>query len=548
MKYAEIAAACRNLGATPKKLKKRDVLAEFYKSCPPAKLAKVVNLSLGRPVPKEKDMGVAAELIKRIIAEAYGVGEAEVVEKFKETGDLGDAAAVFAEKRGVRSKGLTVDDVHDKLNELPEISGGGSVERKVDLVAGLLKAAAPEEARYIIRTILGDLRIGVAHGIVRDAIAKAFGREAEDVEKVWNIVHDFGRVAEMSKAGKMKAEMQLFMPLRVQLAEPSPGLKEAFESFKDAAVEQKLDGFRAQIHKSGDKVMIFSRRLEDVTDQFPDIREWSKEGLKSKECIVEGEILAVDPKTREPRPFQQLSRRIQRKYDIERMVEEIPVRIDVFDIVYMDGENLMGRSLRERWRELKRVVRESQGKFKLIEHIEPKDLAEAERFYKAALSQGMEGVIVKNLEAHYRPGRRVGFWLKVKPIMEPLDLVVVGAEWGEGKRAQWLSSYLLGARDPKTGHFLETGKMASGLTEAELEEMTKRLKKLIVEEHGKDVKIKPEVVIEVGYEEIQKSLKYATGYAMRFPRLLRIRDEKAPKDANTVADIERLFKQQKRRK
>jgi DNA ligase-1 len=295
-------------------------------------------------------------------------------------------------------------------------------------------------------------------------------------------------------------------------------------------------------------VKIFSRRLEDVTDQFPEVVGWAKDRIKVKQCIVEGEILAIDPKTHAPKPFQQLSRRIRRKYNIEEVAKEIPVRMDLFDIVWVNGENWMKRPLSERWSELKKIIDESKGRFQLVNHIETKSLNEAEKFYKESLASGMEGLIVKNIDAHYDPGKRVGFWLKVKPIMEPLDLVVVGAEWGEGKRAKWLSSFILAVRDTRTQKFLENGKMASGLTEKQLEEMTVRLKKLITEEHGKSVKVKPDVVIEVGYEEIQRSPKYDTGYALRFPRLLRIRDDKAPKDANTVADVERLFKQQKKRK
>jgi DNA ligase-1 len=551
MKYSRLVEVYQALEKTSKKLEKRDALAELYKATPPDKLYKVTHLSLGWMPTGAAELGIAREMMLRIIEKTYGASPDEAVKKFKETGDLGLVAEYFdrhRKQKGLGKKELTIDLVFDNIMKLPEISGQGSQEKKIALVSELLSAASPEEARYIVRTVLGDMRVGVAHGTVRDAIAAAFGQDPKVVEQAWNYTNDFGKVAEMARAGKIKAEVELFRPIKVQLAEPSPSLEEAFGSFENVAVEWKLDGFRAEIHKVGDKVKIFSRRLEDVTNQFPEVTKWAKENVKVKECIIEGEILAVDAKTRSPRPFQQLSRRIQRKHDIEKMVEEIPVRIDLFELTWLNGEIWMAKPFSERWRELKKIVHEARGKFQLVEHLETKDLAEAERFYKDALAKGMEGVIVKNLDAHYDPGKRVGFWLKVKPIMEPLDLVVVGAEWGEGKRAKWLSSYVLAARDPKSGKFLESGRMASGMTEEQLEEMTKRLKKLIVEEHGKIVKVKPDVVIEVGYEEIQKSTKYDTGYAFRFPRLLRIRDDKSPKDANTVADIERLFKQQKRRK
>jgi len=548
--YSKLVEIYERLEKTTKKLEKRDILAEFYKSCPADKLYKLVHLSMG-VVPSAEEIGVAEEMMRRIIEHTYGADKAEVVQKFKTTGDLGAAASWFAEHRKIKplaKKELTIDLVFDNLMKLPGIIGAGSQERKVALVAELLAAADPTEARYIVRTVLGQMRIGVSHGTVRDAIAAAFGRKSAEIEHVANLVLDFGKVAEMAKAGRLKAEVALFRPLRVMLAERAPDLETALKAFDKPALETKLDGFRAQIHKRGSDVMIFSRRLEDVTKQFPDVVGWAKEALRARECIVEGEILAVDPKTHEPRPFQQLSRRIRRKYGIEEMVKQIPVRIDLFELLWHNGESVMKKPLAERWAELKKIVDEKKGKFQLVDHIETKKLDEADKFYHAALAIGEEGVIVKNMEAHYQPGRRVGYWLKVKPIMEPLDLVVIGAEWGRGKRARWLGSLILGARDPRTKKFIATGMMGSGLTDEQFEALTKELKKHIVAEKGRIVEVKPQTVVEIAYEEIQRSPKYPTGYALRFPRLLRIRDpaDKGPEDANTTHDIERLFKQQKR--
>ena len=550
MHYSKLVRVYESLEQTSKKLEKRDILAEFYKACPSDELYKIVHLSMGA-VPTVEEMGIAVEMMRRVIEHTYGASEDEVVDKYKRTGDLGQTAEWFAEHRKIKPlahKELTTDLVFDDLMKLSEISGAGSQERRVALVAELLSAAEPAEAKYIVRTVLGDMRIGVAHGTVRDAIAKAFSREPGEVEHAWNVVLDFGKVAEMARTGRMKVEIELLKPIRVMLAERAPDLETALKTFEKPACEVKLDGFRAQLHKRGNEVRLFSRRLEDVTKQFPDVVSWTKECLRAKECIVEGEILAVDPKTREPRPFQQLSRRIRRKYDIEEMEKEIPVRIDLFDIVWYDGKSVMKEPLADRWSLLKKVVDEKKGKFQLVDHIETKNFAEAEKFYKAALAIGEEGVIVKNMEAHYQPGRRVGFWLKVKPIMEPLDLVVVGAEWGTGKRARWLGSLVLGARNPKTKTFMPTGMMGSGLSEKQLETVTNELKPLITAERGRMVEIKPMMVLEIAYEEIQRSPKYPSGYALRFPRLLRIRDpeDKGPEDANTVADMERLFKQQKR--
>ncbi|MBI2583904.1 MAG: ATP-dependent DNA ligase [Candidatus Aenigmarchaeota archaeon] len=556
MLYSSLVEIYEKMEATTKKLEKRDILAAFFKNAK-GSLYKAVHLSMGIVPTGEAEIGVAQKMMIRVICQTYGIEEGSIMKKFKDLGDLGSVAEYFAEHRRQKSfskKELTIDMVFDNIRLLPKIEGKGSVEKKISLVSELLSSASPKESLYIVRTVLSNMRIGVAHGVVRDAIAFAFNKDPKEVEHAWHLTSDFGRVAEMAKEGDLRAHVQLFRPMNVMLAERAPNLEEALRTFENPAVEVKLDGFRAIIHKKGGRIKIFSRRLEDVTVQFPDLLSWAKDCLRAEECIVEGEVLAVDPKTRQPRPFQHLSRRIQRKYEIEKMVKEIPIRIDLFELVHLDGSDYMKEPLRRRWSELKKIVQEKPGHFQLIDHIETKDLKEAEKFYRHALAIGEEGVVIKNLDAHYQPGRRVGFWLKVKPIMEPLDLVVVGAEWSEGKRAKTLGSLILAARDGKK--FLETGRMASGLIEKKskenpdlptLEELTKILKPLVIEEQGKIVKIKPQVVVEVGYEEIQKSPKYPTGYALRFPRLLRMRiDEKKPEDANTVKDIEKLFSQQKR--
>lgn len=544
MKYSILVRIYEKLEATTKKLEKIDILAEFYKKTKLEELVIVVRLSQGD---LGIDFGIAKQMMKEVIKRAYGISESDVVKKFKETGDLGKVAEFFAANRKqvmLSHSELSVEKVYENLRKLPFITGHGSVERKISLLAELLSNASPLEARYIVRTVLGDMRIGVAAGIIRDAIAKAFSQDVKDVERAYDFLGDYGKVAEMAFKGEVKASIELGKPVRVMLAERAPNLKEALETFEHAALEFKYDGFRLVIHKKGSKIWLFSRRNEDVTKQFPEIVEAAKKNLMAKSCIVEGELLAVDVGGK-PLPFQVLSRRIQRKYNIEKMTREIPVQLNLFDIIYLDGKNLMNFPLRKRWHALKKIVKKNN-KIKLAEHIETKDFKAANKFYHKALNQGQEGLIVKNLDAIYQPGKRIGYWLKVKPVLEPLDLVIVGAEWGEGKRAKWLGSLLLACK--ANSSFIETGKMASGLTEDQLEELTKKLKPLIIEEKGKQLKIKPKVVVEVAYEEIQESPKYPSGYALRFPRLLRIRDpeDKGPEDINTIDDIKELYRQQKK--
>jgi len=548
MKFEELAKLYESLESTTKKLEKRDILANFYKRCPKDELYQVVLLSMGTIYPGSEELGIASGLMNKIIAKTCGINEKELTENLKETGDLGLTAEFFIKgkkQKTLAKRELTTDLVFDNLRKLSEITGSGSQDQKIMLVSELLASAKPNEAKYIVRITLGDMRIGVAAGIVRDAIAKAFDKEAKEVESAYDVVGDFGEIAQMAKQGKLKAEIRLGRPVRVMLADRAPDLKTAGEKFENYAAEFKYDGFRMAIHKDGEKIWLFSRRLDDVTNQFPEIVKWSKENIKTNNCIIEGEVIAIDEKAN-PLPFQKLSRRIQRKYDIDKMVKEIPVEINLFDMIYINNKNWMDKKLSERWDKLKEIIKSTE-QFKLAKHKKPKDYDELDAWNMESLKNSQEGLIIKNLDAYYQPGKRVGFWLKVKPIMEPLDLVITGATWGEGRRAKWLGSLLLAARSGDK--FLATGMMGSGLTDEQLESMTGKLKPLITEEHGKHVKIKPQVVIEIGYEEIQKSPKYPTGYALRFPRLLRIRtDEKTPKDANTVKDIEKLFNQQRSRK
>ncbi len=545
MKFSEFAKLYAELEGTTKKLEKRDILAKFYSKSENLYMSVVLSTgSVG-----DKELGVASELIKRAIARVTGASSKELLDAFKQTGDLGMTVERLMQKRKqstLSTRALTAEKVYENLGKLPELTGSGSQDKKISLISELLSSSTPQEAKYIVRTCLGQMRVGVAHGIVRDAIAKAFDRQPSAVEHMFNLVGDYGHVAEKAKSGKMKAEIELFRPVRVMLADRGGIINEALSIFRSPTLEWKYDGFRVQIHKQGEKIKIFSRRMEDVTKQFPDIVKLAKV-LKANSCIVDGEAIAYDFKNNVILPFQHLSRRIQRKYDIDKMIRDIPVQVNLFDIIYLNGKNIMNEKLQDRWNMLEKIVVKNRQDIKLARHIEKKSVLEAKQFYDDALRAGQEGVIVKNPDAHYQPGKRVGYWLKVKPILEPLDLVIIGAEWGEGKRSKWLSSVILGAK--KGNRIVGTGRMASGFTEEQLEELTKTLRPLITGEDGKIVKVTPKIVIEIGYEEIQASPKYESGYALRFPRLLRIRtDEKTVDDIDAVETITKLYKKQRGRK
>ena len=302
-----------------------------------------------------------------------------------------------------------------------------------------------------------------------------------------------------------------------------------------------------QIHKKGEKIWIFTRRLEEITPQFPDLVEICKKGILAEECVVEGEALAINLKTGSPLPFQVLSQRIHRKYEIEKMIKEIPVQLNLFDIVYLEGKELFDKPFIERRKILEKIVKVIPGKLQLTKQIITDDVKVAEKFYKEALEAKQEGLMLKVLSSPYVFGRHVGGWYKIKPIMETLDLVIVGATWGEGARAKWLTSFELACRDPDTGKFLRCGMMSTGLTEEEYKQMTEMLKPLIIEEKGKNVKVRPKIVIEVGYQEIQKSPNYESGFALRFPRFIRDRSaDKSPEEADTIDRVKALFESQGR--
>jgi len=299
----------------------------------------------------------------------------------------------------------------------------------------------------------------------------------------------------------------------------------------------------------------YTRRLENITKQFPELKEFVLKAVDEKECILEGEMLGINPKTGKPLPFQKLSQRIKRKYDIEKMIKEIPIQVNLFDIVYLNGKTLFSEPLRTRRKKLENTVKVIPDKFQLAKQIVTKDIKKAEEFYHQALKANQEGIIVKNLDATYQPGRRVGYWLKVKPTLESLDLVIIGAIWGTGKRAGWLGSFILGIRDPESGEFLECGMLGTGIKEKKTNpeditfvELTKMLKPYIIGEKEGRVEIRPKIVIEVAYEEIQRSPNYASGYALRFPRFLRIRTDKSPEDADDLNRLEKIFVMQKGRR
>lgn len=551
MKYKVLAGTYALLEATPSTLKKTDILSELLAGTPKELLCKVTYLATGGVFPPwdPRKLNVAENISIMVISRVTGSDRKEVVEVQKREGDLGSAAAKLLEMRKqstLVSRELTVEGVYDAFEKIASSEGLGSLDKKVSILSELISNADPEEAQYIVRTVLGQLRVGVGEGTSRDAIAKTFGVPKEKVERAFHILNDHGEVAELASKGEKaldKVVLRTERPLRAMLYPKADSVGDALaKTGLPVQAEFKYDGFRTQIHKVGDSVKIFTRRLDDVSEQFPDIVEAVLKGVTAKEVIIDSESVGVDPATGRFVPFQKISQRIKRKYDIAKLAREVPVETHLFDLLYLEGKNLIEEPLEKRFRLLRRIFRPS-ARLKLVDFVQAVDEAAVDAFYKKALAKNAEGLMLKNLGSPYKPGQRVGYGYKLKPETETLDLVVVGAEWGEGKRTRWLSSYLLAARGADDG-FLPVGKMATGMTEADLQKMTKMFLPLVETERGKKLRLKPRIVLEVGYQEIQKSNKYSSGFALRFPRMIRLRDDRGPEDADTVERVKFLFESQ----
>lgn len=559
-------------------------------------LPTVVRFLQGRVFPAwdGRTLDVGPALLREAIARAAGpnVDADDVEARLAAVGEIGRVAAAydFGGQRGLGSFGdddtaaLTVAEVDTRLREVATADGAGSEGRRVDVLFGLFTRTSPTEARFLARLVLGTMRIGVGTGTVRDAIAAAFlSVEARDtasngqpstadeaavdstgadvgatpsdkavaaVERALQVSNDYGRVAVVARdeghSGLAAIDLEIGRPVQAMLAQAGTAT-EAIEAWGEAVVETKFDGARVQIHHDGSETRVFSRNMEDVTDPLPEVVEFVDAAVDVP-AVLDGEVVAVDDDG-SPLPFQEVLKRFRRKYDVERMREEVELQLRAFDCLHADGTDLLDAPLVDRRDRLREVLGHTDAVEDAIRTADPEEVAAAER---AALDAGHEGVMLKQPDSAYEPGKRGQNWLKRKPDVETLDLVVTGAEWGEGRRANLLGTFLLSARiadstaggadgpDADDAPYAAIGKVATGITDETLESLTERLEPHIDAEDGQTVSIKPAVVFEVGYEEIQPSPTYASGYALRFPRFVGVRSDKSPADADTVARIERL--------
>ncbi|WP_254274230.1 ATP-dependent DNA ligase LigA [Haloarcula marina] len=510
-------------------------------------LATLARFVQGRVFPAHESttLDIGPRLCYEAIARAAGqnVSADDVETRLAERGEIGEVAASydFGGQRGLAAFGsggedaLTVATVADELSALAAVTGSGSQETKVDMLFGLFNRADPEEARYLARLVLSEMRIGVGDGTVRDAIAAAFDAPVDAVERALQVSNDYGYVAEVARdegeTGLAAIDLEVGRPVQAMLAQAGTSTG-ALEDWEAVAVEWKYDGARVQVHFDGESARLFSRNMEEVTDPLPEIVATVDDALETP-AILDGEVVAVDDDGA-PLPFQEVLRRFRRKHDVAATREDVTVRLHLFDCLHADGEDLLDAPLRERHDRLESLFPPDTVS-DLWTTDDPARIADIEA---EALEAGHEGIMLKDPDAAYTPGKRGKNWRKRKPDVETLDCVITGAEWGEGRRANVLGTFELSVRTDDG--FAHVGNVATGFTDAELDAVTERLEPHISAESGREVALDPHLVFEVGYEEIQTSSNYDAGYALRFPRFLAVREDKTPDDADSLSRVGRL--------
>jgi DNA ligase-1 len=575
-----IAEAYEKIEATTKRLEMTDLLVGLLKNTPKEVVDKVAYLTQGKIYPDFVgiEIGVAEKLAIRALARVSGTKESSIEEDLKKTGDIGDTGRKFVvSKKQVTffQQPLTVQKVYETLDKMAKTLGSGAVDTKMALLAGLLAAASPLEAKYILRTVTGNLRLGIADMTVLDALAVAYGggKDArESVERAYNICSDLGRVAktvaEEGLEGVKSFGVSPGEPIRPMLAERLGSPEEILEKLGGKCVaEYKYDGERIQAHKQGEDVTLFSRRLENISNQYPDAVELFKKHLKAKQAIVECECVAVDSDTGEMRPFQELMHR-RRKYEIDRAVEEYPVSLFLFDALYVDGMDLTLEPYPLRRRLLEKAIVEGE-RVKLANSLVTNSVDELEKFFQEAIENGCEGLVCKSVaeDSVYQAGARGWLWIKYKrdyksEMSDTVDLVAVGAFHGRGKRVGTYGALLLAAYNSENDTFETVTKCGTGFTDEDLAKLPKMLEKHVIpHRHPRvnsmlqaDVWFEPSTVIEVLGAEVtlspihtcaMDSIRKGSGLAIRFPRFTgNHRIDKAAEDSTSTSEIVEMYQKQ----
>ena len=580
MKFSIISDAFQQMEATSKRLELTDILVKLIQEIPEDVIAKAIYLIQGklRPNFEGVELGIAEKLVMRAMSKSSGIPLKKIEDDYNKGGDLGQTAENILQQKiqtTFASEVITLEKVYDTLFKISKLEGKGSQEMKMKYVSSMLNDATPQESKFILKILLGTLRLGIAENTVMDALAIAFTGKKENreiIENAYNVSSDLGKVAEVISTGGVseieKFQIKLFSPIRPMLADRIKSGEETVEKFQEKfAAEYKLDGERAQIHKQKDKIEIFSRSLEIITSYYPDIVEKISKLIISDDVILEAEVVAMNSNSGDFLPFQELMHR-RRKYEIEEAVTKYPITVNFFDVLFSDGKNCMDMRYEERRELLEKIIKQDD-----FARLIPMSVIESEEqvleVLENSINSGCEGLMLKHLDSTYRAGIRGSNWLKLKreyqnELGDSLDLVVVGAFFGKGRRTGKYGTLLLSTYNDEEDIFPSICKVGTGFTDESLDQLyqilspkvTLKKNPRIVSEMEADVWFEPELVLEIVASEITQSpihktaldkIKEGTGLALRFPKFTgKIRTEKNSEDASTDEEVIALYKVQKK--
>jgi DNA ligase-1 len=564
-----LALSCERIAGTTKKVEKIAIVADYLRSCTLNDAAISTVFLSGRAFPafEEKTLQIGGAMLWKLVVELARGRESALSVAYRKRGDLGAAAADLLAATAPTSGTVTLAEVRETFDRIAETR---TATAKSAMLKSLLERATALEAKYILKVITGELRIGLKESLVEEAIAKAYDEPLANLQRANMLLGDIGGTLQLAAGHRLdRAQMRLFHPIGFMLASPTADSEEAFQCFEHALVEDKYDGIRAQAHCGGGQVRLFSRTLDDVTSSFPELS--GPLGEFASEVVLDGEIVAWrdTPEGGHAMPFSELQKRLGRKQVGPRMMTQVPVAYVVFDVIYVGGELTLDEPLSQRAAILdgvfagaKRVapqpVVSAQSSLLFEPEIEeagaesgwiirapalradsPQQL---EQYFENAMARGNEGLMIKDLESPYMPGRRGRWWLKLKRELATLDVVVTAAEFGHGKRIHVLSDYTFAVR--KGEELVNIGKAYSGLTDKEIADMTQWFLGHTIADHGHLREVEPKIVLEVAFNAIMRSGRHDSGFALRFPRIVRVREDKSPAEIDTVEEVERIYSRQ----
>ena len=551
--YEKLVEVYEQISSTTSRLEKEDIIASFLKSLKetdPDIIYDVALLLQGKIFPpwSDKEMGISTQLIIKSLSKLLGEKASKIEDKLASVGDMGEISQELIKnnKQVTFFKvPLTIKKVISNLRKTESIMGSKSQNKKLNLILELYTSASPLEAKYITRTITEKLRIGVGEGTLVEAIAKAYDMDRDVIDRAYMLSNDLGEVA--TRAGESLESVKSLTitpgkPIKPMLAQLSPGIKEGIEEMGDVICETKYDGIRVQIHRSGDEIKIFTRRLENVTNALPEIVKYIGEAIPSVDFIVEGEVIAT--KDNKPISFQYILQRVKRKYDVEKMVEKIPLKVFLFDVLYYK-QPVAEDSLEERRKLLEEIVKTSDNvELSSMVRVNVDNYYEAEELFNWSIDSGHEGIMFKAVNSSYSPGKRGKNMLKFKPVRETLDCVITGGIYGKGKRAKFFGSYLLSLLDEDSGEYKTLVHAATGMDDEMLATLTERMSKHILSSSEQVLTFRPAVILEVAFSEIVESNEYESGYSLRFPAIKRVRDDIGLDQVDTLTKLHQLLELQ----